>query len=144
MAIVSCFSRTVLRNLALAHVELLSVSPRAYFLIWLGWLTYRCCCHTTAVLRREQGHIANCLYLPPPHLKTAGILCILKPHLCIFPWIWPTRISLLHNYKWCLSPWVPQAKLFSGRKCGTEGTAWMQSSSCSPSKWKFTQLFCTF
>lgn len=78
-----------------------SASPRAYFLIWFWQLTYRCCCHTTDVLHGEQGHSANYLYLPPPYLKTAVTLCILKPHLYIFPWIWPTRIFIVAQLQAC-------------------------------------------
>lgn len=87
-------------NCPMIRKLLKSSSCQCSFLVSKGFIPdlavmvkYRCCCFTADVLHRERGYIAKYSHLPLPYFKTTVILCILKPHLPVFPRIWPTRIS---------------------------------------------------
>lgn len=77
---------------------------------------HRCCCFTTDVLHRERGYVAKYLYLLLPYFKTMVTLCILKPHLPVFPSIWPTWISLFCIYTCVTSPWSTPSHTVPGEK----------------------------
>lgn len=112
---VSCLSQNILRNSALANVELLSVSTMANFLKHSEWLTHRCRCLTlknkcisptvSTFLNFFENRInfmyleATCVYFPLNFYQDELNCCTI------------TRV-------WHLPPAPPSSTVFRGRSVG--------------------------